>query len=154
MEVALHQVVVDVDVKHLVGLPVAPRHGKEEDPGLGSATPCFLGSSPSSSVPPSRGLLCSSALSSLLSLPFLPRLRDPKPPRRSQILRPLGSPHKHAPASGLHTRVAANRRFLPLPVRPSSVHRGMRSLIADWIDEFETSSAHLPPARAHRNITV
>lgn len=27
VEIALHQVVVDVYVKHLVGLPVAPRHG-------------------------------------------------------------------------------------------------------------------------------
>lgn len=84
MEVALHQVVVDVDVKHLVGLPVAPRHGKEEDPGLGSATPCFLGSSPSSSVPPSRVPL-HGFLSIVPFPPFLfpllfPFLRLPSPP--------------------------------------------------------------------------
>jgi len=27
LQVALHQVVVDVDVEHLIGLPVGPRHG-------------------------------------------------------------------------------------------------------------------------------
>lgn len=27
LQVALHQVVIDVDVEHLIGLPVGPRHG-------------------------------------------------------------------------------------------------------------------------------